>query len=312
MIMALSTADLVGNACAAGLAVPAFNVPYLPMVQPVVQALVDEDAFGLVETARLEWHKFEAEGPAAVAAEFARWQKPDYVRLHLDHVPVIDEDNLKVDYVPIIREAIELGYQSVMVDGSRLELAGNIAATREVVGLAHAAGIPCEAELGAVLGHEAGPPPPYEELFSSGRGFTDVEEARRFVADTGCDWLSVAVGNIHGAVSGALKDQKKVEARLDIDQVRKLRGATGVPLVMHGGSGVQRPYLLQAIKEGMTKVNIGTEIRQAYEQALQESGRVALAQEAVYERTRWLLREYFGLSGTRAVVMGQADSEDIL
>jgi fructose-bisphosphate aldolase class II len=311
-IMTQSTADLVGKACDAGLAVPAFNVPYLPMVQPVVQALVDEDAFGLVETARLEWIKFEAKGPAAVAAEFAKWQRPDYVRLHLDHIPVIDEDNLAVDYIPIIREAIELGYQSVMVDGSRLELAENIAATREVVELAHAAGIPCEAELGAVLGHEAGPSPPYEEIFASGRGFTDVEEARRFVADTGCDWLSVAVGNIHGAVSGALKDQKKVEAKLDMEQVQKLRRATGIPLVMHGGSGVQRPYLLQAIKEGMTKVNIGTEIRQAYEQALQEMGSVAQAQEAVYDRTRWLLREYFGLSGTRAVVMGQADTEDIV
>jgi fructose-bisphosphate aldolase class II len=309
--MTLNTADLVGNACQAGLAVPAFNVPYLPMVQPVVEALVDEDAFGLVETARLEWIKFEAKGPAAVAEEFARWQKPDYVRLHLDHIPVIDEDNLKVDYIPIFREALELGYQSVMVDGSRLELAENIAATREVAELAHAAGIPCEAELGAVLGHEAGPPPLYEELFSSGRGFTDVEEARRFVAGTNCDWLSVAVGNIHGAVSGALKDQKKVEARLDIDQVQKLRRATGIPLVMHGGSGVQRPYLLQAIKEGMTKVNIGTEIRQAYEQAVQKTESVARAQEAVYDRTRWLLREYFGLSGTRAVVMGQADTENI-
>lgn len=309
--MTLSSADLVGNACHAGLAVPAFNVPYLPMVQPVVEAVVDEDAFGLVETARLEWIKFEAKGPAAVAAEFAKWQKPDYVRLHLDHIPVIDEDNLAVDYSPILREAIDLGYQSVMVDGSRLELADNIAATREVVELAHAAGIPCEAELGAVLGHEVGPPPPYEELFASGRGFTDVEEARRFVAETGCDWLSVAVGNIHGAVSGALKDQKKVEARLDIGQVRKLRSATGVPLVMHGGSGVQRPYLLQAIKEGMTKVNIGTEIRQAYEQSLQEKGSVARAQEAVYDRTRWLLREYFGLAGTRAVVMGEADMEDV-
>lgn len=308
--MALSSADLVGNACHAGLAVPAFNVPYLPMLQPVVQAVVDEDAFGLVETARLEWIKFESKGPAAVAEEFARWQKPDYLRLHLDHIPVIDEDNLEVDYLPIIREAIGLGYQSIMVDGSRLELAENIAATREVAELAHAAGIPCEAELGAVLGHEAGPLPPYEELFSTGRGFTDIEEARRFVAETGCDWLSVAVGNIHGAVSGALKDQKKVEARLDVDQVRKLRKATGVPLVMHGGSGVQRPYLLQAIKEGMTKVNIGTEIRQAYEQALQETGSVARAQEAVYDRTRWLLREYFGLSGTRAVVMGEADMED--
>ena len=68
-----------------------------------------------------------------------------------------------------------------MVDGSRLSLAENIAATRAGRRAGARAGIPCEAELGAVLGHEAGPLPPYEELFASGRGFTDVEEARRFV-----------------------------------------------------------------------------------------------------------------------------------
>lgn len=307
--MTLNSADLVRNAHAAGLAVPAFNVPYLPMVEPVVQALVDEDAFGLIETARLEWIKFEAEGPAAVAAEFAYWQRPDHVRLHLDHVPVIDEDNQVVDYLPIIREAIDLGYGSVMIDGSRLDLEANIAATRQVANLAHAAGIPCEAELGAVLGHEAGPPPPYEELFASGRGFTDVAEAARFVGASGCDWLSVAVGNIHGAVSGALKDQPKVEARLDIAHLRKLRQATGVPLVLHGGSGVQRAYLLDAIRNGMTKVNIGTEIRQAYEQSLQATGGIAYAQQACYERTRWLLRDTFGLSGTRDRVFSARPAE---
>ena len=303
--MTLNSADLITNANKAGLVVPAFNIPYLPMMEPVIQALVDEDAFGLIEIARLEWYKFEAQGLAAVAAEFAKWGKPGFVRLHLDHVPVIDEDNLEVDYLPIIKEAIDLDYQSVMIDGSRLALDENIRATREVVALAHAAGIPCEAELGAVLGHEAGPPPPYEELFASGQGFTDVGEAKRFVGETGCDWLSVAVGNIHGAVSGALKDQKKVEARLHIEHLRELRAATGIPLVLHGGSGVQRPYLLEAIRNGMTKVNIGTEIRQAYEQEFQKSKDTLKAGQACYLCTRWLLKDYFGLSGTRHQVFGQ-------
>jgi ketose-bisphosphate aldolase len=226
------------------------------------------------------------------------------VRLHLDHVPVIDEDNLAVDYRSIIREAIELGYQSVMVDGSRLDLEGNIAATGQVVEMAHGAGIPCEAELGAVLGHETGPRPPYEELYESGRGFTDVGEAERFVQQTGCDWLSVAIGNIHGAVSGALKDQKKVEAKLNLDHLERLRQATGVPLVLHGGSGVKREYLLAAIKRGIAKVNIGTEIRQAYESALRESESVTAAQDAVYERTCWLIRDYFSMAGTRRRVAG--------
>ena len=88
-----------------------------------------------------------------------------------------------------------------MLDGSRLSLADNIAATRQVAELAHAAGVPCEAELGAVLGHEAGPLPPYEEFFETGLGFTDVAEAKRFVAETDCDWLSVAIANIHGYAS---------------------------------------------------------------------------------------------------------------
>ncbi|RME83632.1 MAG: class II fructose-bisphosphate aldolase [Caldilineae bacterium] len=297
--MELTTAELMANAHAQGLAVPAFNIPYLPMMEPVIRAVIDEDVFALIETARLEWYKFEAQGPAQVAAAFARHQDPDYVRLHLDHIPVVDEDNCRVDYLPIIRQALDLGYQSVMIDGSRLPLAENIAVTRQVVELAHAAGVPCEAELGAVLGHEAGPLPPYEELFATGRGFTDIEEARLFVRETGCDWLSVAVGNIHGAVTGVLRDQKKVEARLHLDRIRALHQATEVPLVLHGGSGVRRSDLLQAIPLGITKINIGTEIRQAYEQALRRSQSVAAAQDACYRRTRWLLHDYLALGGTR-------------
>ena len=298
-----STADVMRSANRQGLVIPAFNVPYLPMVEPVIRAIVDQDCFALVEVARLEWIKFEAVSLAAAMEEFLKWSNPDHVRIHLDHVPVIDEDDLQVDYVSIIEEGIRLGYQSVMVDGSRLDLEGNTQATRRVAEMAHEAGIPCEAELGAVLGHEAGPPPPYEELFASGRGFTDVGEATRFVEETGCDWLSVAIGNIHGAVSGALKDQKKVEARLNLEHLEKLRAATGIPLVLHGGSGVRQEYLLAAIKRGITKVNVGTEIRQAYEPALAKSGSVAEAQAAVYERTGWLLRDYFGLAGTRRQIV---------
>ena len=299
-----STSDIINNASKAGVMIPAFNVPYLPIVEPVIRAVLDQDSFALIETARLEWIKFESRGPSAVMEEFIKWNEPDYVRIHLDHVPVIDEDNLQVDYLSIIREAIELGYQSVMLDGSRLDLEGNIAATRQVVEMAHKAGIPCEAELGAVLGHEAGPLPPYEELFESGMGFTDVKAAEGFVRETRCDWLSVAVGNIHGTVSGALKDKKKVEARLNLDHLDKLREATGIPLVLHGGSGVKREYLLAAIKKGIAKVNIGTEIRQAHESALRESGSVTAAQDAVYDRTCWLIRDYFGLAGTRRLVVG--------
>ena len=294
--------DIVRQARQAGTVILAFNIPYLPMLQPVVEAVVDQDTVAMIETARLEWIKFGAHSSAAIKKEFDRLYHPGYLWLHLDHIPVIDEDNLDVNYFDIIQEAINLGYQSVMVDGSRLKLPDNIAATRRVVEIAHAASIPCEAELGAVLGHEAGPLPPYEELFASGLGFTDLEEARQFVGSTGCDWLSVAVGNIHGAVSGVLRDQKKVEARLNLDRVEQLSQAVEIPLVLHGGSGIKQEYVKAAISKGIAKINIGTEIRQAYEAQIRETGNVSSARKAVYDRTTWLIRDYYGLSGIRQVI----------
>ena len=300
----LTTSQIVRNAWTAGMVVPAFNVPYLPMVEPVIRATRDADAFALVETSRLEWIKFGAGGVGPVKEAFDKHDDPNHVRLHLDHVPVIDEDGNRVDVIPIFKEALGLGYQSVMIDGSRLPLDENIEAAAEAAGLAHDAGAACEAELGAVLGHEEGPLTPYEELFKSGKGFTDVDEARRFVEETQVDWLSVAVGSVHGAVSKAKLDQKKVAARIDIDHLRKLREATGVPLVLHGGSGVQRDYVLEAIKNGIAKVNVGTEIRQAYDAAFKTGG-VAGGVEATYERTKSILVDYFGLGGTRDRVMGE-------
>jgi len=304
-----STAAIIGNAYRAGIVVPAFNVPYLSMVKPVVSAVVDLNSFALVEVARIEWLKFECRGPAAVMEEFARWSAPDHVRLHLDHIPAIDEDGVTVDYMPILREAIDLGYHSVMVDGSLLDLERNIEATRRAVALAHAAGIPCEAELGAIAREGSGPQLPYEELYETGMGFTNVEDAQRFVDETGCDWLSVAVGNIHGAVSAALKERKKTEARLNLDHLDRLRQAAEIPLVLHGGSGVRRDDLLAAVKRGIAKVNVGFEIRQAYEQARGASGGdVPPARDAVYERTCYLIRDYFGVAGTSPLVAGGGES----
>jgi fructose-bisphosphate aldolase, class II len=289
--------EIVKRACASGFAVPGFNVPYLPMVEPVVRAVIDEAAFALVETARLEWIKFGSQGPAAVAAEFAKWRDPDHVRLHLDHVPVIDEDDQRVDYLPIFEEALTLGYESVMIDASRLPFRDNMRATAGVVEMAHARSVPVEAELGAVWGHESGPAPPYEELFSSGLGFTDADEAALFVEATQCDWLSVAIGNVHGAVASGLKDRKKVQARLNLQRLDQLFEAADIPLVLHGGSGIQQTCILRAMKKGIAKINVGTEIRQPYERVLKETGSLLKAQEAVYDRTVWVLRDHLEISG---------------
>ena len=280
--------------------VPAFSTPYLPMMEPIVAALRDCDAFGLIQVARLEWTKFEAKSLAAVRDEYRRVADERFMRLHVDHVPVIDEDDRRVDYERDIRDAIELGYQSVMVDGSRLPLDENIAATRNVVVAAHEAGIPVEAELGAVFGHETGPMPPYDELFDTGKGFTDPEAARRFVEETGVDWLSVAIGNIHGAISPARKSLKKVQARLNIEQLDRIGAATDVPLVLHGGSGIPKARVLDAVRHGIAKINIGAAIRQAYEASLAESPEKA--RDAVHETTRRIIREDFELEGSAAAV----------
>ncbi len=277
----VSTQQLVQRACETGAVIPAFNIPYLPMVEPVVKALKDTNSFGMLVVARLEWVKFESKSLEAVCAEYQKFKLPGHTRLHLDHIPVIDEDDLRVDYMDDIRRAIDAGYESVMIDGSRLPLAENIACTKEVVDLAHAAGIPVEAELGAVMGHESGPLPPYEELFESGKGFTDPEEAKQFIEQSGADWLSVAIGNIHGAISAAAKGKKKVAARLNIEHLDRIHKAAGAPLVLHGGTGIRKEYIMDSMKHGIAKINVATAIRQPYEAAIGRS--VEAAQAAVYQ-----------------------------
>ena len=298
------TKQIIEKANSLGILIPAFNVAHLLMTGPIIRAVKDCGSFSLVEVSRVDWEKMGAESYAAVADEYKKYENAGHTRLHLDHVPVIDEDGNRIDYRPIIEDAIEKGYESVMIDASRLDLEENIRITREMAELAHSKGVPIESELGAVLGHEAGPPPPYEELFSSGRGFTKVEEADRFVAESKCDFLSVAIGNIHGAVSDSLKGQKKPEARLKIDHLKKLHEATGIPLVLHGGSGVQQKYILEAAKNGITKVNVGTEIRQAYEAIIDGGGPVEKAADAVYDRVCWMINEYYKINGTCSRLFG--------
>jgi len=220
----VNTREIVRRAFEEGLVIPAFNIPHLPMVEPVARAVAEENALAMIQVARLEWEKFESESLEAVAREYRKYQKPGHTLLHLDHVPVVDEDHLRVDYMAILRRAVDAGYQSLMVDGSRLSLDDNIRATAEAAALAHQAGLPIEAELGAVMGHETSQQAiPYEEIFRNKMGFTDLEEARRFVRETGCDWLSVAVGSVHGAIAEGMLDKKKPAAKLDVGHIQALR-----------------------------------------------------------------------------------------
>ena len=261
--------------------IPAFNIPYIPMMEPVVRALEETGTFGLITVARLEWIKFASHSQEEIAKEYRRVGNPNFTSLHLDHIPVIDEDHLIVDYILDISRALDAGYSSVMIDGSRLDLDGNIKAVREVVEMAHKVDVPVEGELGAVMGHESECLPDYDDLFNSGKGFTDIEEARRFVKETGLDWLSVAIGSVHGAISASARKQKKVTARLNIDHLQQLDEALNIPLVLHGGSGIALPYLEKSFHHGIAKLNIATDIRQPYEKFKDIS--IKQAQNAVYE-----------------------------
>lgn len=279
-----------------GIVIPGFNIPYLPMMEPVIRALQDTSTFGLIMVARLEWIKFQSGSMKSIYDEYEKLKDLKVTRLHLDHVPVIDEDGLLTDYEKIISEAIDLGYNSVMIDGSRLSLVENIKKTREIALLAHQAGVPVEAELGAVLGHESGPLPPYEELFSSGKGFTSAEEASTFIGETEADWLSVAIGNIHGAISEAARVVKKPTARLNIDHLKKINESVRVPLVLHGGTGIAKEYLMKSFKEGIAKINIATAIRQPYERLMSDS--IKKAQDAVYTEMIDIINNQIEIAGS--------------
>ena len=277
----IPTTEIVRRAWEKKIVIPGFNIPYLPMMEPVIRALKDCNSFGLVMVARLEWEKFESRSLDAVSIEYRKLKDEKHTRLHLDHVPVIDEDGLAVDFEEIISRALDSGYESVMIDGSRLSLAENIECTKKIVALAGSCKVPVEAELGAVMGHESGPMPSYDELFKSKRGFTSPEDAKKFVAESGADWLSVAIGNIHGAISAAKKQEKKLEAKIDIEHLEKINKLAGVPLVLHGGTGIRKEYILEGIKHGIAKINVATAIRQPYENTLPQG--VEAAQQAVYE-----------------------------
>jgi len=296
------TGTIIKEAFRQGIVVPGFNIPYLPMMEPVIRALHDTETFGLIMVARLEWIKFKSGSMKTISDEYEKLKDLKFTRLHLDHVPVIDEDNLLTDFEKIISEAIQLGYESVMIDGSRLSLEENIKKTRRIVEIAHKSNIPVEAELGAVMGHESGPLLPYEELFATGKGFTSPDEAKRFIMETGTDWLSVAIGNIHGAISAATRTDKKIEARLAIPHLKKINETINIPLVLHGGTGIGKEYLMKAFKEGIAKINIATAIRQPYEKLMNSS--VRAAQEAVYNEMIDIVNNQLEISGSAEKILG--------
>ena len=159
--------------------------------------------------------------------------------IHLDHGPW-DE----------CLEAIKLGFNSIMYDGAHLPFEENIKTTRRIVEIAHDFGIPVEAELGKIP--DAGESVNWEDYY------TDVAEAQRFVEETGVDYLAISVGIVHGVVPGVTPQP------LSITRTREIRDATGIPLVLHGASGIPEEEVEAAKAAGVHKFNADTDLRHAF------------------------------------------------
>lgn len=236
--------ELLQAAERGGFAVPGFNVSNLEMAQGVIAAAESRRApiflqFNPSNLAHIGGIEFAAIIGRALAERAA---VP--VAVHLDHGASVAQ----------VRQALAAGFTSLMYDGSTYPFERNLRETMDAYAIAAGARVALEAELGHVGGREPG-------VVTSEMVLTDPEAAARFVEDSRVDSLAVSVGTAHG-MAGAV----------DVSLVRELRAAThGVPLVLHGGSGVRRRDLELAISAGIRKVNISSEIHAAFLRAMVEA-----------------------------------------
>lgn len=154
-------------------------------------------------------------------------------------------------------EALKLGFDSVMYDGAHLDFEENIATTRGVVEAAHFLGVPVEAELGRIPDAGDAASVDWSDYY------TDVDEAARFVEETGVDYLAVSVGIVHGVSSEGVPP-------LDVERIEAIARKTGIPLVLHGASGLPEETVRRAIEAGIAKMNVDTDLRVAFREGMQE------------------------------------------
>ncbi len=242
----VTSKEVLQIALAQRFAVGAFNANNMEMVQAIIETAHEERApvilqvsQGAIRYAGLDY----AVGLVKIAA--AQVDVP--VVLHLDHGTSYEQNVL----------CLRAGFTSLMFDGSKLPYEENIAITRKVCEIAHIAGIPVEAELGRVLQSTDGVTP--EEVEAA---MTDPDQAKEFVVRTGADSLAVAVGSVHA--------MKAREADLDISRIEAVRQKIGVPLVLHGSSGVKHESVVEAIEHGICKVNVATYLNQAFVRGMKE------------------------------------------
>lgn len=227
-----------------GYAVPAFNWDNLEMLKGIIEAAenLQSPVILMVTESAAKYMGVNyaiAQGLSAVA------QAKVPVILHWDHGFDID----------LIKYVIDAGFDSVMLDASQQSFAVNVEQTQEIVAYARAKGVEVESEIGHVGGKE-------DDRNSKNGGYTNPQEARQFNNLTQVDALAVAVGTAHGLYKG------KVELQFHL--IEEMANTIETPLVLHGSSDVPHEQLTQAIAKGITKINIGTDLKIAYANALKE------------------------------------------
>lgn len=179
----------------------------------------------------------------------------DVVRRLADEstVPVVMHLDHGVSYEQVI-QCLRAGFTSVMFDGSHLPFEQNVAITKKVAAAAHAVGVSVEAELGAIGGTEDG-------ISNINRNLVDVREVERFISEVEVEALAVGIGNAHGLYKGL--------PQLDFDLLQRCQALNPPPLVLHGGSGIPDDMIRKAIEIGIRKINVATEVRNAFMMGLE-------------------------------------------
>ncbi|HEY1761972.1 MAG TPA: class II fructose-bisphosphate aldolase [Acidimicrobiales bacterium] len=237
--MLLRGADALRDAARAKRALPAFTGYNLEMVQAIVEAGEQTDLPLLLVAGSSAFRHSGLAPLANLALEFATSSDAS-VGVHLDHSRSLEE----------ITACLELGYTSVMFDGSDLPFDENVQRTKQVVERAHAKGAWVEAELMGIAGNED------VSTNAVAGAMTDPERAEAFVMETDVDALAVAIGNIHGFSSAP--------ADIDLDRLEAIRQRVSIPLVLHGASGLSDETILSCLDRGVAKVNVNAQLRTSY------------------------------------------------
>ncbi len=222
-------------------AVGAFNVHCFEMVPTMIQAAEELNVPIILQTSlgTAEYIGFE---PLIAAVKALAEKSSVDVALHMDHCKSVEA----------LKKAIDCGYSSVMYDGSSLPIEENIKNTKEVVAYAHAKNVSVEGEVGSIGGAEEG-----VVVAKDAAMYTKPEDALYFANETGVDALAVSIGTTHGQY----KSKAKINYEL-LSELKEKLGTTG--LVLHGGTGVSDEDMRRCVREGMKKINVGTELNKSY------------------------------------------------